>query len=270
LYYGLGRLEEMTALADRCRPAVERYATPLQRGKFFQSLLLVGFRTERYALTDETLAHARASLDAFRESGDANAATQALGGLGFALLWAGRLHEAEAPLLTCLEQAERGGDVATQSRSLTYLTVLYRMRGQVDQARRFAVRSLDLATEQHMLEYIGMAKAGMAWLAWREGDASAARVSGEAAVEMWLQAPLSTPFQWTARLPLLATCLGQEQLPDAIGHAQAVLQPDQQRLPPAFNLQLERAVVAWQRGDRAAASACLWRALERARESGFL
>jgi DNA-binding SARP family transcriptional activator len=270
LYYGLGHLDEMSVLAERCRPVVERYATPLQRGEFFQGLSLWGFRKERYALSDETLAHARASVDAFRESGDANALTLAVSGLGFALLWAGHLDEAEQTMLVGLEQAERSGDVAVQARVLTYLTVLYRMRGHVEQVRHFAARSLALATARQMFEYIGMAKAGLTWLAWQEGNEPMAEAYGEAAVEMWQQAPLSTPFQWTARWPLLAVGLAQNRLADAMGHAQAVLQPEQQRLPSPLTMQLEQAVAAWQQGDSAAAGAHLRQALELARKLGFL
>jgi len=270
LYYGLGRLDEMSVLADRCRPIVDRHATPLQRGQFFQGLSLLGFRQERYALSDETLAHARAALDAFRESGDAGAATLAVSGLGFALLWAGRLDEAEQTMLTALEQVERSGAVAVQSRVLTYLTVLYRMRGQVDQVKHFAARSLALATERQMFEYIGMSKASLAWLACREGDMPASEACGAAAVEMWQQAPLSTPFQWTARLPLLAASLGQNRLPDAAGHAQAMLHPEQQRLPPDLTMHLEQAVAAWQHEDHIEAAARLRQAIQLAQESGFL
>ena len=144
------------------------------------------------------------------------------------------------------------------------------MRGQVDQVRCFAARSLALATEQQMFEYIGMAKASLAWLAWREGDESAAEACGEAAVGMWQQAPLSTPFQWTARLPLLAVGLAQDRLPDAVGHAQAMLHPEQQRLPPDLTIQLEQAVAAWQQENHIEAGARLRQAIELAQESGFL
>jgi len=270
LYYGLSRLDEMSALAEHTRPAVEKYATPLQRGEFFQGLVLLGLRKERYALSDETLAQARASVDAFRESGNANAVTLGVSGLGFALLWGGHLDEAEQQMLAALEQTERSGDVAVQSRCLTYLTILYRMRGQLDQVRHYAALSLALATERQMFEYIGMAKASNAWLAWREGSWAEAEVNGEAAVQMWQQAPLSTPFQWTARWPLLAVALAQNRVSDAMDDAQALLQPEQQRLPPGLTAQLEQAVAAWQQGDNAAAGVRLNQALELAQQLGFL
>jgi tetratricopeptide (TPR) repeat protein len=121
-----------------------------------------------------------------------------------------------------------------------------------------------------MLEYSGMAKASLAWLAWREGDEPTAQANGATAVELWQQAALSTPFQWTARFPLAAAGLAQNRLADAIGHAQVVLQPEQQRLPPALTQRLEQATAAWQQGDSAAAGACLGQALDLAQELGFL
>jgi tetratricopeptide (TPR) repeat protein len=270
LYYGLGRLDEMSELVEHSRSAVEQYATPLQRGEFFQGLCLLGLRKERYAVSDETVAHAQASVDAFREVGDANAVTQALSGLGFTFLWSGRLDEAEQSMLAALAQSDRSGDVAVQSRMLTYLTVLYRMRGQVDRVKHYAARALALATERQMIEYGGMARASLAWLAWRERHWAEAKAKGQAAMEMWQQAPLSTPFQWTARWPLLAIALARHHVSDAIDHAQVMLQPEQHRLPPALTLHLEEAMAAWHQGKTVVASACLRQAFELAQELGFL
>ncbi len=270
LFYGLGQLDEMSELAERTRPVVEKYGTPLQRGEFFQSLLLLGIRKERFAVSAETLTCARASVDAFRESDDANALTLALGGLGCSLVWAGHLDEAEEPLLSALERAERSNDVAVQSRVLTYLTMLYRMRGQAGRVRQLAARSLALATERQMTEYIGMARASLAWLAWQEDNAAQAESEGKAAVALWQQAPLSTPFQWTARWPLLAIARARQHLPEAIAHAQAMLKPDQQRLPSALLLHLEEAVASWQRGQHAEADGCLGQALALAQQLGHL
>lgn len=270
LCYGLGRLDEMADLAERMRPMVEACGTPLQLGEFFQGLMLLGMRRERFAVSAETLAFARASLDAFCESGDANAVTLAMGGLGSSLVWAVHLDEAEQPLLSALERAEQSSDVAVQSRVLTYLTMLYRMRGQADQVRRYAARSLALATERQMIEYIGMAKASLTWLAWQENNWTQAEVEGKAAVALWQQAPLSTPFQWTARWPLLAVAQAQQRMAEAIDHAQAMLKPDQQRLPAALSSHLEEAMASWQRGRHAAADGCLRQALELAQQLGYL
>ncbi len=270
LCYGLGRLNEMAELAERTRPVVEQCGTPLQRGKFFQSLLLLGIRQERFAVSAETLAFGHASLDAFRESGDANAETLALGGLGCSLVWAGQLDKAEQPLLAALARAERSSDVAVQSRVLTYLTMLYRMAGQADQVEHYAAASLALATEWGMTEYIGMARASQAWLAWLAGDWTQAGIEGQAAVVLWQQAPLSTPFQWTARWPLLALAQAQHRAAEAIDHAQAMLRPDQQRLPAALASHLDAAVAAWRQGQHAAAEGCLGQALELAQQLGYL
>jgi tetratricopeptide (TPR) repeat protein len=270
LCYGLTRLDEMSALAKHCRPAVEKYGTPLQRGEFFQGLTMLGLRVERYAVSEETLEYSKAALSASLESEDPVQIADRRFELGFASMWHGDLDEAEQMMLSALEQTERTGDVAVLSRVLTYLTVLYRMRGQIDRVKLFAARSLALATDRQMVEYVGMAKASLAWLAWREGRWAEAKAYGRVAVEMWQQAPLSTPFQWTARWPLLAVAMAQADISGAMDHAQAMLEPEQHCLPPALTVQLEQAAAAWQKGDNAAAGACLSQALELAQQLGFL
>jgi class 3 adenylate cyclase/tetratricopeptide (TPR) repeat protein len=270
LCYGLGRLDEMSALTERCRRAVEKYGTPLHRGEFAECLVLLGCRKERYAVSDETVQHGRAAVDAFREAGDDDAVTLSMGGLGIALLWSGHLEEAETVMLEALGRTERSGDVAVQSRLLTYLTMLYRIRGQTEQVRHFAARSLALATERQMFEYMGMARASLAWLAWREGNWAQAEAEGLATLDLWQRAPLSTPFEWAARWPLIALALTRNDLPVAVAHAQMILRPEEQRLPPDLTLQLEEAVAAWQRGDLSAAGAHLRQALELAQQLGFL
>ena len=270
LCYGLNRLQEMVELAGRTRPVVEKYGTPFQRGGFFQGLTLLGLRKDRYLVSEETVAYARASLEAFRESGNLSAATLAQSGLGFTLLWRGELDEAEKHMLAGLRQAERIGDVAVQSRNLTYLTMLHRRRGQIKDVKYYVSRSMAVATARQMLEYIGMAKANLAWVAWREGNLSAAQDNGRVALETWQQAPLASPFQWAALWPLMAVAMTQNRVSEAIDHARVLLEPSQQRLPDALAGMIQKAVVTWEGGRSEMAHAHLSRAIELVQELGYL
>src|SRR5436305_1206896 len=74
--------------------------------------------------------------------------------LAFPLLWHGDLDEAEEHMKAALALTERTGDVSLQARCLTYLTILYRKRGQVEEARRSATRSLAVALAADMPEYV--------------------------------------------------------------------------------------------------------------------
>jgi tetratricopeptide (TPR) repeat protein len=269
-YYGLNRSREMAELAEKTQPVVEQHGTPLQRGAFYQGLTLLGLRKDRYQPSEETVAYARTCLDAYRESGNLNATALSQSGLGFTLLWRGKLDEAEKHMQAGLEAAERMGNVIVQARNLTYLTVLYRQRGQVEAVRRHASRSLDLATARQMLEYMGLAYANLAWVAWREGNLAAVGDKGQAALEMWQKAPLASPFQWTALLPLMAVDMAHDRIPEAIDHAQSLLDPSQQRLPDALAGVVEGAVVAWEAEGPEVAASYLDRAIRLAQELGYL
>lgn len=244
LYYGLVRLEEMAALAERCRPVVGRYGTAMQRGEYHRGLQMLGLRRENYAVSDQTVEEGRAAVDAFREAGDENALTLTISGLGFTLLWAGHLQEAEAPMLEGLERTERAGDVAVMSRVLTYLHVLYRRRGELERVRHYAERALKLATERGQDEYAGMANASLAWLAWKQGTAAEAESLAREAVTLWAKAPLSTPFEWTARLVLIGLAAERGDVEEGTAQARALLQPQQQRLPAELTAALEQAAGA--------------------------
>ena len=64
--------------------------------------------------------------------------------------------------------AERTGDLVLQARCFTYGAVAYRRLGDVLRCRMEAEKTLVLAAELKMVEYVAMAKASLAWVAWRD------------------------------------------------------------------------------------------------------
>jgi tetratricopeptide (TPR) repeat protein len=269
-YYGLNRPQEMAELAQEMRPVVEQYGTAGQRGAFHQSLALLGLRQDRYLPRDSTVDHIRAGLAAFREAGDLAAVVLALSGLGFALLWQGCLDEAETEMQAGLALAERIGDFTIQARNLTYLTVLFRRRGDVVRVRDFAERTLKLISEKEMWEYEGLIQANLAWAAWQDGDQAATLAAAETARDLWQRAPLASPFQWTALLPLIDISMAQGQLSEALGHARRMLDDSQQRLPEELVAEVNRAVGAAESGKPEAAAGYLSRIVDLARQFGYL
>jgi hypothetical protein len=163
---------------------------------------------------------------------------------------------------------ERAGDVTLQSRYLTYLTVIHRLSGSVEETRSAALRSLSAATAAGMVDYTGAARANLAWGAWRQG---AAEARGEAlgALELWQQLSITYPFQWMALLPLLAMEV-EDDLESAEGRARALLEPKQQRLPEEITVALERGAEAFACGDAALSRAHLRSAVEAARRLKYL
>jgi eukaryotic-like serine/threonine-protein kinase len=270
VYYFTHRIEEATSLLAATRPVIERYASPAQRARFFNRLTGIGYQRDRYVISDETLAHSRASLAAAEESGDPAEEALARFLLGLTLLWRGELDEARERLLAALELAERIGDLWIQTVCTTYLGVLHRKRGQVAEVCRYAPQALTLATRGAMPQYVGWARANQAWVAWREGDLEEAAVNGRAALEAWRQLPITWMFQWGARWPLLGVALAAGRVTEAIEQAQALLAPEQHRMPDVLAEACGAAVQAWEADETGAAAVRLREAAEWARQTGYL
>jgi len=273
MHYWQAQLSEMNELAEKVRPAVEQYGNPAQRARFFTSLTLMGYRRSRYVISDEIIAHSRAALSASRESKNLNSLGMSHFLLGFSLLWRGDLDEAEEQIQESLKLAERTGDVVLQSRCLTYLTVLYRKRGEVEKVRQNIPRCETVASTGQMIEYLGTAKANRAWVAWREGNLSEAETNGQAALEAWQQLPAghaSAAMHWAALWPLIGVSVAKNQISKAIDYARALLEPSRQRLPEALTAIVEKAIHTWEGGDSNETRTNLNQALELAQKMGYL
>ncbi len=273
LYYWDNRVEQMAQLVTDVRPVVERVGTPRQRGAFFNALLLMDLRRTRYVVSEEMLGYGRAYVAAQREIGDPGESAVAHFMNGFAHLWYGDLDTAHEELQTALSLATQTGDVTTQARCLTYLTVVFRKRGQVGEVRRLAARSLAAAATAHMPEYTATAQANLAWAAWREERLADCETEACAALERWSGLPAghaSAAFQWTALWPLIGVCLAQDRTAEAAVQAGRLLDPALMRLPAAIEDTLSAALESWQRHDVTQTEALLERALAQAQVSGWL
>ncbi len=267
LNYGRADVGEMIRLAKRAKAAVEEHGTPFQRARLYELFVQINFRRDRYVISDETLAYARAAAAAAERSDERHRREAVHFGSGFMLLWRGDLKEAEEQLLAALAWDEQVGYVYEKTLSLTYLAVLYRKLELIDQVRRYAARALEAATSADLPSYIATANANQAWVAWREKNYKEARAKAEAALHLW---PPSYPFQWTGIFPLIAVLLRRRQIAQAIDYARLLYQPQQQRLPDALTASLEQALRAWDRGRLENSHKHIRRMLELGRETGYL
>ncbi len=118
--------------------------------------------------------------------------------------------------------------------------------------------------------YIGMAKANLAWVAWREGNLAEARELGRAALALWSQSSIFIPIRWTALWPLVGTELAQERLPEAMADARMLLAPGQHLPPEALSAFIEAALAKWDAGQRDTARRDLDQATMIAQQMGYL
>jgi predicted ATPase/transcriptional regulator with XRE-family HTH domain len=269
LLYNLGDWPAIAMHYARAAPLARAVGTPHQRARFVAHFPLgVAFRQQRYVISDETLATARAQLAAWDQVDDVRGLAEAHFQLGFCLLWRGALDEAQAQLTRALALIERLGLPTEHACFLTYLAILCRKRRWVEEVRRLSAQSEVLAAAAGNTWYVGAARANRAWVAWCEGNYGDARSDGMAALDCWHGS--AYPFQWIALWPLLAVELLAGALASAIEHARALLAPTQQPLPAALAAVLEETIRARERDQMVAARASLETALHVAGELGYL
>jgi DNA-binding SARP family transcriptional activator len=269
-HYWLAQWPEMEDLVHKVHPAVQERGRAASRLRFLMASCLMHLRRERYAVSDEMLANSREALALSREWGDLKTRIDCQFELGFLHLWRRELDEAEEHLQAALGLAEASGAIWMQTLSLTYLTVLRRFRGREDEVLDYALRAREAAEAAHMPDYVAAARGNQAWVAWRRQNLRAAEQKGQEALLLWRQSPLVYPFQWQALWPLVGVALARGREDEAWTYAQALLEPKQQRLPDGLNAALEAALQARAEEQASAARRHLDRALELAREMGYL
>lgn len=270
VHYSLGQWQEAETTVDRALPVAERYGTPIQQTWFTAAVIGIAMRRDRYVISDETLAYAQAAKAEYEQSGDLFLFALCQLMLGWCYLLRGQADDAEREIRATLMLTERTGDVQNRVYALTWLTFVRRVAGQVDAVRDYAARTLEVATAAQMPEQVAAAQANQAWVAWREGNLMDVETLGQAALRLWRRSQWVYAFQWTALWPLLVTALEQDRVIEALDHARALVDPQQQQLPRPLESILEEAIEAGNEGQLEATGAKLQRAVELALEQGFL
>ncbi len=273
VYYWLAQTDVMAELIEQMRPVVEQYGTLVQRAELFENCYRMNARRDRYTIADETLGYAHAALRARQEIGSLDEIAWVQCDLGNHYQWCDHLDEAEEHIHAAMAIAEQTGNVMVRLWCLIGQSILYRKRGQVEEARRTSLLAMEVATAIPRPEQIATAQANLAWVAWREGKGEEAQAKGAAALAIWrseLLASVVYAFQWTALWPLLGSALELNHISEAMSHARALLAPSQQCPPDAMATLLAAAIEAWDSEQSDSARAHLQQAAALAREKGYL
>jgi len=190
--------------------------------------------------------------------------------LGFVHLWRGNYKEAIEQINVAFHLTQRIGDLVIRTRCLTYLAVAYRCSGNVENARSAADRALELAIKLHMVEYIALAKANLAWVAWRGRNDVDAEKLGKEALQLWHGMPDPYSFDWMALWPLIAIALNRKDLVHGIELARGLLNENQHPMPEKLCVATREAVEEWQNGAKKDASSKLEVAIQLATELHYL
>jgi eukaryotic-like serine/threonine-protein kinase len=250
--YFLARVDDLAALVERVRPLVERHGLAAQRAQFFQALVHVNLRRDRYDVADETVEYARASLAAAEQANETRGLALARFFLAFVLTFRSCEGEAEPLFLAALQGSERVGDAALQARFLTYYAVLHRRLGRVPKVRSTAERASGIAMSSAMFDYLGASSAHLCWAALHDGHLDDAQRHAHDAFAAWSKLPAEYPypFQWFVRIPLAALLWESGRFEEALDHWAFLLDDSQHRLPAPLQEAIEGALA-----DRAAQAA---------------
>lgn len=242
VHYWLAQVEAMQSIIAQVKPLVQKRGLPQHQAQFFRALVQVQLRLERYMPSLNTIEYARAWVRASAEGGSTANCIDAKNSLGTVLLWQGAILEAQPIFESLLKELDKNGEITLKSRCLTYLTMVFRRRRDTERVRELSQRSLSAAQAAGMNDYIGAAKANLAWTAWMDGGIGDALRLGEEAMAQWQGLSLVYPFQWLARFPFIAAALAADRAAAALPHLPLLLNLNQQRLPDPLAAAIENAI----------------------------
>ena len=209
------------------------------------SVSIQRFRASRYLVDESILADLRSGWAAVVEAGLEN---EFLRGpvpswLRLALAWGPSRRPGRAG--RSARYIEASGDKTHELRCLTYLACARLRQHDVAAVKELAPQNEELARAFVFPEYVGMARAMLSWVAWKEGRFAEAELLGQEALEKWRTGAAHYPFYWVALWPLMAVRHAGGRYEEAVAAARELLSPDQMRLPLELETTVESAVAAW-------------------------
>ena len=193
------------AVLAEVSPVVEARGGPIQKQNFYTALLRNQLSQARHRVNEEIIATARAASKAADEVSDYYepvlrppwpAAGWKLFDLARCLVLHGDLDEAEEKLNAALAVADRVGEPLLHLRCLSHLALAALRRHDAARVAALVPQTLGAAEATSSPDYEAMAKACLAWLAWREGRSEEVEPRAAEALALWAN------DHWLAARPL--------------------------------------------------------------------
>ena len=168
LHHWLNEPDRQAAVIARMRPMVEARGTPAQKADFYTQEASQRLRAHRFRADEVVVAGFRASKAALAGAGLENPLRSARWSLGFALLCQGDVAGAREELEGALGMARRSGDRSLELKCLTFLAWARSRQHDVVAAKEMSMQVEVFARDYALPEFAPMAKAILAWVAWKE------------------------------------------------------------------------------------------------------
>lgn len=267
-----GSTDDIKVALAKARPVVEQHGTQEQRKLFTESVGIYNAIRERYVIPASRLAAWRATIAALEPTDNEAQRGIDLAVLGIGLVCAAQFDEAEEQLCQALRLGERTGNAWVQNNCLTFLSFVFRGRGQVAEMRLLLTQAQSIGIAPYNRILAGHA----AWIAWREGKLALAETAGRETVQELAgsdqpaQQIRPNPFLWVGRWPLIGVAIAQNQISTAINEVRQLFDPTQQPPREPLGTLLEAALHSWDAGNQAKVHLLLQEIQPLAEQMGYL
>ena len=270
LHYWIADSDEMERLIAKVGSRMEQHGDAFQRRRYCISVAMLGYRKERYRLSDNTIAAVDKALAVSEEAGSLVERADALFGAGFARLFTDQPKESVKYLNESLDLSRHCGDLRIVGRSLTYLNVAHRQLGNADEVENMMADVLKAVEASSALEYRAVVKANESWLAWKRGDDDQSRALADDAIQIWQKEAPKYPLKWLAMMQLIAIATKEDRIGDGIALSRDLLKAPHALLGNGVGDALHQAVALFENQQAGKASAILAEAVGCAKTAGYL
>ena len=267
--FHIERREHELALAalTAARPVLEARGSPARKCEFYQSLAFQRAMRDRWRVDEEDIANVCRGLAAANQGDDQKNIAWATCTVGYFLALHGDLMEAREHLERSLAMAERITPVRLRAESLFALTLTALFSRDVEAVRSLAPQLTAAGEAGTWPEFVGSAKAYLAWLAWQDGrPQDVVTLANEAAELYGTVVGWDVSWKWVHLWPLIAVHLGAGQVAEAVAAGREMLGPAQGGLPDEIESVLGSASAAWDQDEPEVARDKLAGALELAHD----
>jgi tetratricopeptide (TPR) repeat protein len=279
MHYFNNEPDRLAAVLAEVGPVAQARGGLPEKQEFLTALLRYQLVQRRHRIDEEIIATARAALATVREGRqdpllvplpEPQRRDHEIGwkqyNLGRCLALHGDLDEAGETLSAALATAHRIGEEVLRVRSLCLLALTALRRHDAAEVAALVALVFESAGPTQRNEYLAMAKAMLAWLAWHERRLEEVGPRAEEALALWAKTTGWQPLHWICLWPLIAVRLGNGNVSEAVDASRLLLEPSQQRLPDELEPVVIAAGAAWDSGDRELAGAMLAQAVELAHD----
>ena len=266
-FYWTGQTEKLQRLIRESEEPITTYGTAAQKANYQHLILGLNFRLSMYQLNNKDIDVAQRALALSLATGNLQMIANSKFDLGFTYLWANEVDLAVRYLDDCLLEAERIGYKIIASRTITYLIIAYRRKGNVKKVETLLEAYLRSGKYTQIPEYVNYGFAHYMWMAWKGGDGAGVERHYSKLVDNW---SLFTPFRFLFVLPMAAYCFGKGEWERCVPLLNELIMPQQRTLEPELTGAVQRVQREYEQGNTLAVQAGIKEILKLAEKYQYL